>query len=166
MLLPPPAMKIHMPHVFAQGRVVSTLLPSISTSHLHLPSPPPIFTLYEMANSFLAAALFLAPILGAPAPAPQVTIPASFGPDSQISASVQPSTTGYRLEVNVNGYTSATYHGPYTGTPTTVGAAPAPTTLGASIPPQPLNPTATYYNTEGVPLYPMPAPFTPGTIYF
>ncbi len=115
-----------------------------------------------MANSLLAAALFLAPVLGAPAPAPQVTIPASFGPDSQISASVQPSTTGYRLEVNVNGYTSATYHGPYTGTPTTVGAAPAPTTLGASILPQPLNPTATYYNTEGVPLNPMPAPFTPG----
>ncbi|KAL8648181.1 MAG: hypothetical protein Q9226_006105, partial [Calogaya cf. arnoldii] len=117
-----------------------------------------------MANSLFAAALLLASVLGAPAPAPQapqVTTPASFGPDSQVSASVQPSTTGYRVEADVNGYNSATYHGPYTGTPTTVGAAQAPTTLAASIPAQPPNPTATYYNTKGVPLNPMPAPFTP-----
>ncbi|KAL8702081.1 MAG: hypothetical protein Q9201_004583 [Fulgogasparrea decipioides] len=115
-----------------------------------------------MSDSFLvAAALLLAPVLGAPAPAPQVTAPASFGPDSQVSASIQPSTTGYRIEALENGYTSATYHGPYTGTPTTIGAAPGPTTLGASIPTLPPNPTATYYNTKGVPLNPLPAPFVP-----
>ena len=39
-----------------------------------------------------------------------------FGPDSQISAEVQPSTSGYRVEVYESGYTSATYHGPYSGT--------------------------------------------------
>ncbi|CAJ2504064.1 Uu.00g114580.m01.CDS01 [Anthostomella pinea] len=80
---------------------------------------------------------------------------------SQISASVQPSTTGYRVQVYVSGYTSATYHGPYTGTPTTIGAADGPTTLAASIPALPPNPTATYYNTLGVPLHPFPAPYEP-----
>ncbi|KAL9599160.1 MAG: hypothetical protein Q9219_004027 [cf. Caloplaca sp. 3 TL-2023] len=115
-----------------------------------------------MSNSFaVAAALLLAPVLGAPAPAPQVTEPASFGPDSQVSAMIQPSTTGYRIEALENGYTSATYHGPYTGTPTTIGAVDGPTTLAASIPTLPPNPTATYYNTKGAPLNPMPAPYTP-----
>ncbi|KAL8915954.1 MAG: hypothetical protein Q9208_008770 [Pyrenodesmia sp. 3 TL-2023] len=115
-----------------------------------------------MANSFVVAAAFLlAPALGAPAPAPQVNDPVVFGTDSQISASVQPSTTGYRQEYLEDGYSSATYHGPYTGTPTTIGAADGPTTLAASIPALPPNPTATYYNTEGVPLNPLPAPYTP-----
>ena len=85
----------------------------------------------------------------------------SFGPDSQVSASVQPSTSGYPVAVYQNGYTSATYHGPYSGTPTTTGAANGPTTLAASIATMPLNPTATYYNSRGVPLNPLPAPYTP-----
>lgn len=98
--------------------------------------------------------------------APQSTMSAgagdsSFGPDSQISASVQPSTSGYREEYLQSGYSSATFHGPYTGTPTTTGAANAPATLAASVGTLPPNPTATYYNTEGVPLNPMPAPYTP-----
>lgn len=105
----------------------------------------------------VAAILAVAPAVFA-APAPQMT----FGPDSQVSAQPQ-STQGpvYPIVVEQNGYTSTTYHGPYTGTPTTTGAAPGPTTLAASIAPGPLNPTATYYNSAGVPLNPMPAPYTP-----
>lgn len=110
----------------------------------------------------IVAVLALAPaILGAPAP--QVTEPASFGPDSQVSYQPQ-STAGpdYPLAEDLgDGYTSATYHGPYTGTPTTTGAVQGPTTLAASIAPLPLNPTATYYNTGGKPINPFPAPFTP-----
>ncbi|KAJ5264631.1 hypothetical protein N7505_007424 [Penicillium chrysogenum] len=63
--------------------------------------------------------------------------------------------------VEQNGYNSAPYHGPYTGTPTTTGAATAPTTLAASIAPLPPNPTATYYNADGTPKEPMPAPYVP-----
>jgi hypothetical protein len=85
----------------------------------------------------------------------------SFGPDSQISASVQPATTGYPVVVGENGYFTATYHGPFTGTPTVTGAANGPVTLAASIAPGPPNPTATYYNSVGVPINPMPAPYTP-----
>lgn len=114
----------------------------------------------------IAAILAVAPAIlaaPAPAPAPQVTQPASFGPDSQISYQPQ-STVGPDppLEVELgNGYTSATYHGPYTGTPTTTGAEKGPTTLAASIPTLPPNPTATYYNTAGKPLHAFPAPYVP-----
>ena len=104
-----------------------------------------------------AAALAIAPVVFA-APAPQN----SFGPDSQVSA--EPQTTSgpdYPVVVEENGYLSATFHGPYTGTPTTTGAANGPTTTAASIPALPPNPTATYYNTAGVPVNPMPAPYTP-----
>ncbi len=105
-----------------------------------------------------AAVLAVAPAVFA-APAPQVT---SFGPDSQVSYAPQ-STAGpdYPIVVEQNGYTSASFHGPYTGTPTTTGAVPGPTTLAASIDPKPPNPTATYYNSAGVPLNPFPAPYTP-----
>lgn len=56
---------------------------------------------------------------------------------------------------------SAPYHGPHTGTPTTTGAGNAPATLAAAIEPKPPNPTATYYNSQGVPLRPMTALYTP-----
>ena len=102
------------------------------------------------------------------APAPQVAgggldaSITSFPPAQQISASLQtPAAPPYPVVVGENGYSSATFHGPYTGTPTTTGAANGPTTLAASIPPLPLNPTHTYYNSAGVPLNPMPAPYTP-----
>lgn len=109
-------------------------------------------------QSNLAAILAVAPAILA-APAPQVT---SIGPDSQVAASVQTaSVSDYPVAVSQNGYFSATYHGSYSGTPTTTGAANGPTTLAASIPALPLNPTATYYNAKGVPLNPMPAPYTP-----
>lgn len=93
---------------------------------------------------FSKSLLFAALVAGATA-APVVS---SFGPDSQISASVQPSTTGYREEYLQSGYASATFHGSYSGTPTTTGAANGPTTLAASIGTLPPNPTATYYNTK------------------
>ncbi|KAL9135811.1 MAG: hypothetical protein Q9175_002987 [Cornicularia normoerica] len=112
-------------------------------------------------TAIVAVLALAAAILGAPAP--QVTEPASFGPDSQVSYQPQ-STAGpdYPLAEDLgDGYTSATYHGPYTGTPTTTGAVQGPTTLAASIAPLPLNPTATYYNTGGKPINPFPAPFTP-----
>lgn len=112
----------------------------------------------------VAAIIAAAPaILAAPAPSPQVSEPASFGPDAQVSYQPQ-STVGpdYPLAEELgDGYTSATYHGPYTGTPTTTGAVDGPTTLAASIPMLPPNPTATYYNTGGKPVNPFPAPFTP-----
>ena len=112
--------------------------------------------------SAIAAILVVAPVILA-APAPQVTEPASFGPDVQVSYEAQ-STAGPDpplAEELGGGYTSATYHGPYSGTPTTTGAADGPTTLAASIPPLPLNPTATYYNTNGKPIHAFPAPYTP-----
>ena len=114
-------------------------------------------------RSTLAALLAAAPaILAAPAPQLTQAPTASFGPDSQVSYEPQ-STAGpdYPVVVEENGYTSATYHGPYTGTPTTTGAVKGPTTLAASIPMLPPNPTATYYNAEGVPQQAFPAPYTP-----
>ena len=108
-------------------------------------------------RSAVAALLVVAPAALA-APAPQN----SFGPDSQVAA--QPQTTSgpdYPVVVDENGYNSATFHGPYTGTPTTTGAVNGPTTLAASIPALPPNPAATYYNAKGAPINPMPAPYTP-----
>ncbi|KAL2835479.1 ferritin-like domain-containing protein [Aspergillus pseudoustus] len=71
-----------------------------------------------------------------------------------------PAFTGGPVIIGENGYTSAPYHGPYTGTPTTTGAVMAPGTLAPSIEPKPPNPTATYYNAAGVPQQPMPAPYS------
>ncbi|KAI4210087.1 MAG: hypothetical protein LQ351_007036 [Letrouitia transgressa] len=121
-------------------------------------------------SSIIAATLaFVSAVVAAPAPAlasaPQAAgegEPGTFSPDSQISALPQtPTAPPYPVIVGENGYSSATYHGPYTGTPTTTGAANAPATLAASIPALPPNPTATYYNTQGRPINPMPAPYTP-----
>jgi len=63
-----------------------------------------------------------------------------------------------RRSSDVDGPTS---HGPFSGTPTTTGAAKAPATLGTAIAPLPPNPTHTYYNTNGSPQNPMPIPYTP-----
>lgn len=80
---------------------------------------------------------------------------------SEASAPVTAPSSGYPIVVYQNDYTSAPHHGPYSGTPTVTGAANAPATLAPSIPAGPPNPTATYYNREGVPINPMPAPYTP-----
>ncbi|KAL4908217.1 hypothetical protein BDW74DRAFT_147069 [Aspergillus multicolor] len=53
-----------------------------------------------------------------------------------------------------------TSHGPYSGTPTTVGAVSAESTLAASIVSKP-NPTATYYNPDGRLTQPQPMPYMP-----
>ncbi|KAL8793862.1 MAG: hypothetical protein Q9195_003588 [Heterodermia aff. obscurata] len=115
--------------------------------------------------------------LAAAAPAPQVpgytgattltassaasgqTLATSFGPDSQVSAIVP--TPGFQPPKVSSQVTGTTSHGPYSGTPTTLGAANGPTTLAASVGTLPPNPTATYYNSAGVPLNPLPAPYTP-----
>lgn len=62
-----------------------------------------------------------------------------------------------RVSSNVTGPTS---HGPYSGTATTTGAV-SNQVLASSIPALPPNPTATYYNADGVLLNPQPAPYTP-----
>ncbi|KAG8530122.1 uncharacterized protein KY384_005605 [Bacidia gigantensis] len=103
------------------------------------------------------------------APAPQVAgggtdaSETSFGPDSQVPYSnPTPAASPYPLAVDQgNGYNSASYHGPYSGTPTTTGAVNGPSTVAASIPAGPPNPTATYYNADGVPQNAFPAPYTP-----
>ncbi|OQD73032.1 hypothetical protein PENDEC_c017G02308 [Penicillium decumbens] len=56
--------------------------------------------------------------------------------------------------------TGVTTHGPYSGTPTTIGAVQATATLSAAIQAQP-NPTATYYNTNGKLTQPQPMPYMP-----
>ena len=91
------------------------------------------------------------------------TLASSFGPDSQVPAIFPtPGLQPPRVSSDLTGPTS---HGPFSGTPTTTGAAKAPATLAASIGTLPPNPTATYYNSVGVPLNPMPAPYTPAGMY-
>ena len=118
-----------------------------------------------ISQSLLLAVLASAPAaLAAPAPAPQGAgqeATSAFGPDIQVAASPVSSPSPYPVIVDENGYESATYHGPYTGTPTTTGAVDGPTTTAASIPALPPNPTATYYNADGVPKNAFPAPYVP-----
>lgn len=56
--------------------------------------------------------------------------------------------------------TDITSHGPYSGTPTTVGPEQASTTLSATISPLP-NTVATYYNSNGKLTGPEVIPFQP-----
>ncbi|KAI9819272.1 MAG: hypothetical protein M1827_007428 [Pycnora praestabilis] len=122
-----------------------------------------------MSNSIVvAAALLVVHAFGSPvatvssySSSASAALATSFGPDSQVSAQIPTPSSAYPVVVTENGYTSATYHGPYSGTPTVTGAANGPTTLAASIAPEPLNPTATYYNSQGFPINPLPAPYTP-----
>lgn len=94
-----------------------------------------------------------------------------FGPDSTIAAEATAApnaTTGYTLGINNPADTlrssydvGPTSHGPYSGVPTVTGAANGPATLASSVGTLPPNPTATYYNSKGVPLNDLPAPYTP-----
>ncbi|KAL3480936.1 hypothetical protein BJX99DRAFT_219848 [Aspergillus californicus] len=80
----------------------------------------------------------------------------------QAGVLARPALTGDPVIMGENGYTSAPYHGPYTGDePDETGAVTADRTLAPSIAPKPPNPTATYYNSDGVPQDPMPAPYLP-----
>ncbi len=136
------------------------------------------------SKSIILAASWAAVVAGAPAPAPQVPgytnadapyspeeptglgeLATSFGPNSQIPAiqtspprGTEPGAAPPPIVTDVDGPTS---HGPYEGTPTTIGAVTAETTLAPSIAPLPPNPTHTYYNPDGTLLHPAPAPYTP-----
>lgn len=122
--------------------------------------------------------------LAAAAPAPQVSgytgadapygsttasvalseVATSFGPDSTIAAISTAAPNGtmsgaadtQRSSMN----TGTTSHGPYSGTPTTMGAVTTATT-GLTIAALPPNPTATYYNKNGLLQNTEPIPYTP-----
>lgn len=97
-------------------------------------------------------------------PAPLTDLATSFGPDSTIAAipTAPPNGTepGAAATRRSSILTGATSHGPFSGTPTTVGAV---TTSAASltIAPLPPNPTATYYNTNGYLQNVEPIPYQP-----
>jgi hypothetical protein len=97
-------------------------------------------------------------------PVPLGTLASKFGPDSLIDATTtsppRGSMAGAAPPNVVSNPTGHTSHGPYNGAPTTTGALKN-TILAASIDPLPLNPTATYYNPQGVLLEAQPAPYTP-----
>lgn len=123
---------------------------------------------YFLSQALLAAVAAAAPAPQLPGytnadasvpPAPTYTPPASvFGPDQTVPAvaTSDPSPPPLRSSV----FTGATTHGPYSGTPTTTGAV-SNIVLAPSIPAAPANPTATYYNQQGVLFNPQPAPYTP-----
>lgn len=158
----------------AVGEYIDYLLLCVFGTCITLPS-----IIMSSMTAFIPALLVA---LAAAAPAPQVpgytgattltassaasgqTLATSFGPDSQISAIVP--TPGFQPPQVSSQETGTTSHGPYSGTPTIIGAANGPTTLAASVGTLPPNPTATYYNSAGVPLNPFPAPYTPaGTLF-
>ena len=83
----------------------------------------------------------------------------TFGPDSQVSAIFSPApSVGNSI---ISSYpVGPTSHGPYSGTPTTTGAL---STIAAavSLSTLPPNPTATYYNTNGLLTQEQPIPYQP-----
>ena len=97
-------------------------------------------------------------------PTPLSVTVSSFGPDSQVSAietvAPLPGQPGAADTLRKADLTSATYHGPYSGTPTTTGAV-TNEPIQATIPMLPPNPTATYYNTDGQLQHAEAAPYTP-----
>jgi len=123
---------------------------------------------YFLSQALLAAVAAAAPAPQVPGyanadaslpPAPTFTPPATeFGPDQTVPAvaTSDPSPPPLRSSI----FTGATTHGPYSGTPTTTGAV-SNVVLAPSIPAGPANPTATYYNQQGVLFNPQPAPYTP-----
>lgn len=110
------------------------------------------------SNLFISASAVF--VLAGAAPAPHMV----YGPDSQVSAVATappgPGQSGAappRVSDNPTGVTS---HGPFYGKPTVTGAV-TNKVLAASIAPLGPNPTATYYNAQGVLLNDEPAPYTP-----
>lgn len=97
-------------------------------------------------------------------PTPITFIPTSFGLDSQIAAIATAPPTGTESGAAATQrssiLTGTTSHGPYEGTATTTGAV-STTALAASVGTLPPNPTATYYNTNGLLQNPQPAPYVP-----
>ncbi|KAK5108372.1 hypothetical protein LTR62_008402 [Meristemomyces frigidus] len=96
-------------------------------------------------------------------PTPLTTLATSFGPDSQLSAhaTAAPTTGTGAAATQISSIpTGATSHGPYSGVPTTTGAV-STTVASATIATMALNPTATYYNTNGKLQNEQPIPYTP-----
>jgi hypothetical protein len=105
------------------------------------------------ANSAAYSSIVSAPATSATA------LATKFGPDSQISWT--PVATGtLAWPVRSSEVTGSTSHGPYSGMPTTTGA-PQLGPANASIATLPPNPTATYYNANGLLKNIEPAPYTP-----
>ncbi|KAK5674131.1 hypothetical protein LTS10_013116 [Elasticomyces elasticus] len=100
----------------------------------------------------------------AASPATADTILTSFTLDSQIPAipTLPPNSTepGAAPTLVSSATTGITTHGPYSGTPTTIGAEHASTTISATIPILP-NTLATYYNSNGKLTEPEPTPYMP-----
>lgn len=95
-------------------------------------------------------------VLLAPAAIAAPAATASYVP-IQASAAVSKAPPPPVVSPQVTGPTS---HGPYTGTPTTIGALSL-SVLASSIPALPPNPTATTYPSDGQLHDPQPAPYTP-----
>lgn len=85
-------------------------------------------------------------------------VPSLFSSDSAVAYTLPPSLPV--VPIRSSQVTGATSHGPFSGTPTIVGA-PQYGPAAASIGTLPPNPTATYYNTNGLLTQEEPAPYTP-----
>jgi hypothetical protein len=96
-------------------------------------------------------------------PTPLTVVPSSFGLNSQIYAihtDAPTSGPGAADTQRSSLPTGNTSHGPYSGTPTTIGAVTT-SALSATVPTLPPNPTATYYNTNGLLQNDEPIPYQP-----
>ncbi|KAL1301835.1 hypothetical protein AAFC00_006020 [Neodothiora populina] len=134
-----------------------------------------MFSKVFVATALLAGAAHASPVAqvsgytGADAsftktPASITEVASTFGPDSQIlatpthSANGTDTNAGDTLRSSIP--TGTTSHGPYSGVPTTTGAV-STTAINATVPALPMNPTATYYNSNGKLQNAQPAPYTP-----
>ena len=92
------------------------------------------------------------------------SVATSFGTNSQINAipTSPPNGTesGAAYPLRSSLVTGSTSHGPYSGTPTTTGAVTT-SASAMTVPTLPLNPTATYYNTNGKLQNEQPIPYAP-----
>ncbi|PNS20789.1 Protein rds1 [Sphaceloma murrayae] len=94
-------------------------------------------------------------------PIPSLTdVATSFGPNSQINAIETTAPANPGASRVSNDPTGVTYHGPYTGIPTTLGAE-STIALAQTIPNLGPAETATYYNTNGKLQQPEPVPYQP-----
>lgn len=126
------------------------LLLSIAAYAAAAPAPEPQVAGYTDADAPYASNT----------PTPVTKLASSFGLNSQVQA-IHTSLTSPAYPLVSDEVTGPTSHGPYEGTPTTTGAVMAPTTLGSEVPQLPPNPTATYYNTDGLLHQPAPVPYQP-----
>jgi len=101
---------------------------------------------------------------GSYTPSKITVVPSSFGTDSAVPAILTTAPTGTQSGVAATQRSSiptgATSHGPYSGVPTVTGAVSTIATA-MTVATLPLNPTATYYNTNGKLQHVQPAPYTP-----